>query len=409
LKLLINILINLIASLLAACVIAIAGSVWVGINELGSEVVLKILVAFIYVLLVSWTIYVCKAKRTTSLDPSTTVPKFGHGTRQFHFGLAIVLAPLTLIWIIIPLPSPPPAPHPLPDLDIICTKSDYTFDLQALNENGIKMAYKSSHASGFIMHLDQDIGLPMIKIPGGTYLMGSKDLENARPQHQVTIRTFYMSQHEITQAQWRKVANLPQVKIALPESPLAHEGDKMPVRHISWEEAGEFCERLSRAAGKTFRLPTEAEWEYACRAGTTTPYYFGMGITSKLVNYNGENSDGPVTVGSFLSNNFGLYDMHGNLWEWCQDLYHDNYEGAPVDGSPWLTGKVWISMRVIRGGSWMANDKASCRSDSRRPNPQQKRNPDVGFRVMTLEGCRMKLEMTLNVLMIGKSRARLHL
>jgi formylglycine-generating enzyme required for sulfatase activity len=147
-----------------------------------------------------------------------------------------------------------------------------------------------------------------------------------------------------------------------------------PVETVTWEEAKEFCERLSRKTGREYRLPTEAEWEYACRAGTSTPFHFGEIITTELANYNGENVyEGGVKggykrqttpVGYFqVANNFGLYDMHGNVWEWCEDDWHDSYEGAPNNGSAWVESGTG-STKVIRGGSWR-DIAMDCRCASR--------------------------------------------
>nr|MDJ0572996.1 formylglycine-generating enzyme family protein [Pleurocapsa sp. MO_192.B19] len=134
---------------------------------------------------------------------------------------------------------------------------------------------------------------------------------------------------------------------------------------------------LSRQTGKKYRLPTEAEWEYACRAGTTTQYHFGQAITDKLANY-GRNVGQTTSVGQFPPNAFGLYDMHGNVWEWCQDDWHNNYEGAPTNGSPWLSENS--SNKLIRGGSW--NDDPFCRSAIRNYTSRDARSSDLGFRVV---------------------------
>jgi formylglycine-generating enzyme required for sulfatase activity len=138
---------------------------------------------------------------------------------------------------------------------------------------------------------------------------------------------------------------------------------------VKWTEAVEFCERLSKLTGKDYRLPSESEWEYACRAGTTTPFYFGETITPELVNCDGNSAYGKspkgeyreetTPVGQFPPNAFGLYDMHGNVFEWCQDVYHDNYNGAPTDGSAWEIDD--INQRVYRGGSWYFSSRW-CRS-----------------------------------------------
>jgi formylglycine-generating enzyme required for sulfatase activity len=169
-----------------------------------------------------------------------------------------------------------------------------------------------------------------------------------------------------------------------------------PVERVNWYQAVEFCERLSKLTGRNYRLPSEAEWEYACRAGTTTPFYFGETITSELVNYDGNYSygNGPrgeyrsqtTPVGQFPPNAFGLYDMHGNVWEWCSnDCSHDGYHYAPTDGSAWVASnkKYYTEIRaLLRGGSW-ADDPDVCRSAIRsfyiRPDVL---NCATGFRVV---------------------------
>ena len=159
---------------------------------------------------------------------------------------------------------------------------------------------------------------------------------------------------------------------------------------ISWNHAVEFCQRLSQKTGHKYRLASEAEWEYAARAGTTTPFHFGATITSDLANYNarfiyttqprGRFRNRTITVGSFPPNAFGLYDMHGNVWEWCQDTWHSNYSGAPTDGSPWISNNNTQS-RVIRGGSW-SSDAISCRSGFREPHPTTHGYRTLGFRIV---------------------------
>ena len=175
-----------------------------------------------------------------------------------------------------------------------------------------------------------------------------------------------MGKYPITQAQYQRVMG---------KNPSNFKGDERPVEQVSWNDAVEFCQRLSKQTGKEYRLPSEAEWEYACRAGTTTAYYFGDTITGKLANYA---ASGTTAVGKYPPNAFGLYDMHGNVWEWCQDNWHDNYKNAPNDGSAWLSGES--SINVIRGGSWNVNPRY-CRSAGRdRFNPDDT-DYDDGFRV----------------------------
>ncbi|MFM6669006.1 MAG: formylglycine-generating enzyme family protein, partial [Dolichospermum sp.] len=175
-------------------------------------------------------------------------------------------------------------------------------------------------------------------------------------------------------------------------NPSRFKGAKRPVEQVSWYEAVEFCARLSRIENKVYRLPTEAEWEYACRAGTTTPFYCGETISTDLVNYDGDYTYGDglkgvdrketTNVGTFSSNAFGLYDMHGNVWEWCQDDWHENYIDAPIDGTAWTVGiELSNGIKVLRGGSWYLHP-VSCRSASRNWNNAVVDYNNFGFRVV---------------------------
>ena len=248
----------------------------------------------------------------------------------------------------------------------------------------------------FTEKLGGAIGLDMILVPAGMFLMGSPEdeperVEDEDPQHEVTVSSFFMGRYPVTQAQWRFVAGFPQVNRALDLEPSNFTGDNRPVEQTSWYEAVEFCDRLSIHTGRTYRLPSEAEWEYACRAGTTTPFYFGKTLTTELANYDGNYSynDGPkgeyrektTPVDQFgIANAFGLCDMHGNVWEWCLDHWHDNYEGAPTDGNAWLSDDE-TSRRVARGGSWI-DLPGYCRSACRDYLTPVFRNYTVGFRVI---------------------------
>ena len=204
-----------------------------------------------------------------------------------------------------------------------------------------------------------------------------------------------MGKFAVTQAQWDQVAALPKTtkaRYSLYADPADFKGAKRPVEMISWGWAVEFCNQLSCKTGRPYRLPSEAEWEYACRAGTTTPFYFGETITTDLVNYDGkypygsapegEYREQTIDVGKFPPNSFGLYDMHGNVWEWCLDVCNDNYQGAPKDGSAWLTGKD-NNIKLLRGGSWIFNAR-NCRSAYRSYNARANRYNDVGFRVVAV-------------------------
>jgi formylglycine-generating enzyme required for sulfatase activity len=263
-------------------------------------------------------------------------------------------------------------------------------------------------AQYFREDLGNDIQLDMMLIPGGTFIMGSPEEEKdsynrERPQHEVTIKPFWFGQYQVTQAQWKFVAKLPQVKKELDPDPSNFKGDNRPVEMVSWYDAVEFCDRLSRYTKRQYRLPSEAEWEYACRAGTKTPFHFGETITTDLANYNGDQTygQGPkgvyrektTEVGSFgVANNFGLYDMHGNVWEWCLDDWHDNYTNAPTDGSAWFSSDSKISDKsaraVLRGGSWIYGPQG-CRSASRSINPGDVRDLlsiNIGVRVVCAVG-----------------------
>ncbi|MEH2080845.1 MAG: formylglycine-generating enzyme family protein [Nostoc sp.] len=249
----------------------------------------------------------------------------------------------------------------------------------------------------------------MVAIPGGKFLMGSPDDELERlswesPQHSVIIQPFFMGKFLVTQSQWAAVAALPQVNIDLNSDPSYFKGANRPVEQVSWDDVIEFCARLSQKTQKTYRLPSEAEWEYACRAGTTTPFYFGETITTDLANYRGTDWDyngtvypgnyaqGPkgeyrqqtTDVGKFPANPFGLFDMHGTIWEWCLDEWHENYNKAPKDGSA-LLGDNDNQNRLLRGGSWY-NIPRGCRSASRLYGARGFGNYFVGFRVVVIGG-----------------------
>ena len=250
------------------------------------------------------------------------------------------------------------------------------------------------------------ITLDMVAIPGGTFMMGSPEGEGydfEKPQHEVKVQPFFIGKYPVTQAQWQAVTSLPQVNRKLKPDLSYFKGENRPVETVSWFEAVEFCDRLSHHTGKSYRLPSEAEWEYACRGGTTTPFHFGETITSELANYYATETYGAgvkgtyqketTVVGSFeVANAFGLYDMHGNVWEWCLDDWHNNYQGAPTDGSAWFYDNNNLFQKqgnaVLRGGSWI-NDLEVCRSASRNCNYRAVRNDfydNVSFRVVCTVG-----------------------
>ena len=250
--------------------------------------------------------------------------------------------------------------------------------------------------------LDFLIEIPMIEIKGGTFTMGSSKDEpesdsDERPQHEVRLGDFWIGQTPITQAQWRVVANYPPVNpdVEFKANPSDVEGENNPVEQVNWYEAKEFCDRLSAATGKVYDLPTEAEWEYVCRAGTTTPFSFGAMITTELANYNGnypynngpkgEDRNKTTPVGTFPANASGIYDMHGNVWEWCLDHWHDSYVDKPEElkqdgNAAWLYSDE-SKNRLLRGGSWGDSAK-NCRSACRSLNAPVRRSNNYGFRVV---------------------------
>ena len=263
-----------------------------------------------------------------------------------------------------------------------------TVDVQTVkvNDRGNITDRTQSQVNAFREDLGNGLGLDMIAIPAGEFVMGSPPEETGRdddegPQRTVTIPSFFMGRFQVTQAQY---------EVVMGQHVSRFQGADRPVETVSWEDTMAFCEKLSELTGRTYRLPSEAEWEYACRAETTTPFHFGPTITTDLANYDGNYTygNGPkgtyrqqtTDVGSFPPNAFGLYDMHGNVWERCQDVWHENYEGAPTDGSAWLEGGDQ-SWRVLRGGSWFGSPDV-CRSANRFRFPRDDILGNVGFRVV---------------------------
>jgi formylglycine-generating enzyme required for sulfatase activity len=271
-----------------------------------------------------------------------------------------------------------------------------TLKRQSSQRRRWKIRKQRRYTCRFLEALGDKLQLEMVLIPSGSFVMGSPEDEpernsNEGPQHEVDVSSFFMGRYLVTQAQWRFVAELEQIERALDPSPSRFKDDDRPVEPVSWNDAIEFCNRLSAYTGREYRLPTEAEWEYACRAGTITPFHFGETITTDLANYRGDDiyNDGPkgayrqetTPVDHFgIANAFGLCDMHGNVWEWCQDHWHDNYEGAPIDGSAWLTEDERAN-RVRRGGSWFIY-LWGCRSAYRNYNSPAYNSFSFGFRVV---------------------------
>jgi formylglycine-generating enzyme required for sulfatase activity len=289
----------------------------------------------------------------------------------------------------------------------------FRFDTVTVDARGQVVARGTGEARYFV----EDLGganLEMVVVPAGTFAMGTPEIvvepimREARrgdartaaivatflswqvPQHTVTAPSYYLGKYEVTQAQWRAVAALPKVRIDLPPDPSQFKGDDLPVERVSWEEAVEFCERLSRKTGRRYRLPAEAEWEYAYRGGTSNGFYCGDSITPEVANFDGTkpwigtprglNRGRTTAVGSMgVANPFGLYDMAGNVFEFCQDPFHANYVGAPADGSVWSVGGE-PGTCILRGGSWQL-DAGFCAGSFRGKDVTTARWPGNGFRV----------------------------
>jgi len=220
--------------------------------------------------------------------------------------------------------------------------------------------------------LGKGMKLEMVLIPAGKFKMGSPESEKGRSndekQHEVTItKPFYMGKYEVTQEQWESV---------MANNPSETKGSKLPVTEVSWENCQEFIVKLNTKTDGGYRFPTEAEWEYACRAGTTTVYSFGDKITPKDANYEDSLKGQPIAVGDYKPNAFGLYDMHGNVWEWCEDYYAAYPEGFLTDPM----GAVKDERRVLRGGSF-PGDESYARSSIRFVSPGSYQFDHAGFRL----------------------------
>ncbi len=267
----------------------------------------------------------------------------------------------------------------------------------AINDRGEIQERLVQHARQFVEHLGSGLDLELIALSGGLFRMGTlgkQGYDDERPQHQVTVAPFLMGRCLITQAQWRAIMGTPHCRFT---------GERLPVERIAWHDAVQFCERLSKRTQHTYRLPSEAQWEYACRAGTSTPFCCGETITTEVANYNGEFTyraepkgiyrHTTTPVDQFQPNAFGLHDMHGNLWEWCADAWHDSYDGAPADDRVWqAAGKA--AFRVARGGCWH-DIPGVCRSAARLKVDAHDAEEIIGFRVVLVrEHCRRRVTAT---------------
>jgi formylglycine-generating enzyme required for sulfatase activity len=257
------------------------------------------------------------------------------------------------------------------------------FETPTLNEKGEIIAGARHSAEQFSDDLGNGIRLDMLVIPAGIFQMGSHPHQghaDEGPAHLVTVKSFRMGKFLITQGQWKAVMG------RVP--PCRFKGENLPVERVSWNDAQIFCQRLSKKTGRSYHLPSETQWEYACRAGTNTPFSFGETLTTEIANYNGEHTfrDEPRGIyfhstnegGKFPPNAFGIYDMHGNLWEWCADNWLDDYSSSPRDGSSYHDHES--SYRVARGGSWHDLPE-NCRSAARLRVLQTEAEEFIGFRV----------------------------
>ncbi|MBV8336676.1 MAG: SUMF1/EgtB/PvdO family nonheme iron enzyme [Alphaproteobacteria bacterium] len=283
-----------------------------------------------------------------------------------------------------------------------------SFEVASVDEKGTRIPSGTYAAAAFTEAVGSSAGLDMISIPAGSFVMGSPADEperqpNESPQHRVTLPPFFLGAAPVSQEQWAAVisAHPDRIRRYLEPNPSLFMGIDLPVETICWDDAEEFCLRLAAITGRPYRLPSEAEWEYACRAGTVTPFNVGPTITPDLANYcgtggavcgesegksiasdvyygvhytSGAYGQGPTGIfrdtttppGTFPRNRFGLFDMHGNVWEYCLDTVTDNYAEAPLDGSAYISGPP-ATPRILRGGSWSHNP-AICRSAYRDGN-----------------------------------------
>lgn len=320
------------------------------------------------------------SSKNARTNPLFLRPKF------LFFCLLSFLVGSALGWIFTKLP-PVPRHNSLPD-----PLYSVSFQQTQVDPDGRRVTKIPAQAVAYAETLGTDNRLEMLQVRPGGFSMGSDRNEpyaedSERPVHRVQVSGFFISRFEITQQQWAAIASLPKIERDLPVQPAHFQGDDRPVEGVSWLEAKEFCARLSRLTGRLYRLPTEAEWEFACRGGTQTPFCFGQTILSSVANYDatkpyasegvGQYRGQTIAVGSLGSANyFGLADTHGNVAEWCEDAYDSYSDGAKVDP----TGPARGRNHVVRGGSWRSYPW-QCRSASRVGLEETWRRNDIGFRV----------------------------
>ena len=260
--------------------------------------------------------------------------------------------------------------------------SPIAYETVKVDATGAVIARPANTARSFV---EPRAGLELVEIPAGRFTIGappSQGGDDERPQHLVAVAGFCMGRGLVTQAQWLAVMGK--------RLSWRFSGDALPVDNVAWDEAQAFCAKLSRRTGRTYRLPSEAQWEYACRAGSSTPFAYGETLTGDLANYcaahvyraepAGVYRHTTTPAGAFPPNAFGLYDLHGNLWEWCADAWHADYSGAPAGDAPWIAGGD-SAAHPVRGGSWH-EVPAACRSAARARYDGGQGDDLVGFRVV---------------------------
>jgi len=255
------------------------------------------------------------------------------------------------------------------------------FETVRVDQQGSVIERQTHGATVFDQDLGGGVVLELVAVPGGSFVMGSprgQGYEDEWPQHRVTVASFLLGRYPITTEQWRALMGAHVCRF---------KGPRLPAEQVSWAMATAFCRRLALATGRAYGLPTEAQWEYACRAGSSTPFSFGETITTDLANYNGEWTyrSEPKGIyrhtttdsGSFPPNDFGPYDMHGNLWEWCADWFVNRFPDASQVDPAGPTSAQW---RVLRGGAWDCSYRY-CRSAIRYWGASIRESIVVGFRV----------------------------
>ena len=284
------------------------------------------------------------------------------------------------------LPSSPPETNSADAEGAKKALQVFTFLVVAVNAKGEEIEHYHQQAQCLKWELANNVTIDFVSIPEGEFLMGSPVDEkghehNESPQCQIQVSSLFMGKYPVTQAQWQAV---------MKSNPSSRKGLNLPVESVSWHDCVQFCQKLSSILGQECRLPSEAEWEYACRAGTKTPFHFGETLTTDLANYNGNyiyslGSQGiyrgrMTEVGSFPANSFGLYDLHGQVWEWCADTWYENYQLKARDGRAWID-ESYSQSRLLRGGSWV-NAPNQARSAYRRTLLPSKKVNNIGCRIV---------------------------